>query len=69
MAASTMVKVVGEALTTSKTASSAGRKVTMAESTALTVVDEAVSMEKEAAGHSGCKGSGDGGDKTLQLQE
>jgi len=53
---------------TSQIASSAVRKVAMAESTTLTVVDGAVTMAKEAAGHGGCKGSGDGGDKALQLQ-
>ena len=43
------------------------RKVGMAGSTALTAVDGAVSMAKEAASHGGCKDSGDKGDKLLQL--
>jgi hypothetical protein len=40
----------------------------MTGSTALTAVDAAMSMAKEAASHGGCKGSGDGGDKSLQLR-
>lgn len=68
MAALTTVKVVGEALTISKTVLSAVRKVTLAESTILMVVDEGVSIAKEAVGHGGCKGSSNGGDKKLQSE-
>ena len=53
---------------TSQTMLSAVRKVAMTESTTLTVVDGVMTMAKEAAGHGGCKGSGDGGDKAVQLQ-
>jgi hypothetical protein len=37
-------------------------------STALSAVDGAVSMAKEAVGHGGCKGSSNGGNESLQLR-